>query len=101
VAHAMKSTMNILTDSQASELATFLRTYHYSGMTSRFSSNLSRLSSFTGKEYAILAQVMPVALLHLQLDPLTIKAWCLVSEVVPSLSFFFSLESLCLASLHS
>jgi len=63
------------------DLTAWLSSFHYSGMTARLSGKLDYLSSFTGKEYSVLAQVMPFALLHIKADPLTIKGWCLVSEV--------------------
>ena len=80
--------MKMLTETQQESLATFLKEFNYSGMTTKFSGNLARLSSFTGKEYGTLAQVMPLALLRLQCDPLMITAWSLVSEAF--LSFLFS-----------
>jgi len=92
----MISTIDALTREQVEALSVWLREFNSSGISAKFSGNLTRLSSFTGKEYGTLAQVMPLALLHLGVDPLLITAWCLVSEVP-----FFSLARGFLALRHS
>ena len=80
VAFALKSTLKILKDHKP--LINFLKSFDFSGLSGRFSSDLKRLSSFTGKEYGLLAQVMPFALISLKASGLLITAWCLISELV-------------------
>ena len=81
IAQSVASTLRQLRPDQRVQLAEFISNYSYSGFTVKFAGNLARLSSFTGKEYGALAQVMPIALISLRLDPLLIIGWCLVSEV--------------------
>lgn len=77
-----KTTLEKLGPDGVARLVAFLRTFDYSGLQGRFSSDLQHLNSFSGKEFGLFAQVVPLALLSIDASPFLIHAWCLIAELV-------------------